>query len=217
MNETNIFKTALKAGALISGRIAMYAIGGTVISWSLMLVLLFFVTDMKQAIVIVTWVVFGMLFPILYFIAGKKAGIQKALAFLFQGNQNFLFDYVSALFFKSRRVTAAAHGTQQTFNDYKPQVIDYLYTLQGVPKLLKPVVGHFVGKLDIPERLKQYEQFDLDRDPLTPEKLSQVLQHVVGGKIEDALTSEAFSMFWKLFLVEAIIFLACFFSNHWMP
>ncbi|MES2732264.1 MAG: hypothetical protein V4714_10960 [Bacteroidota bacterium] len=217
MIESNIFKTALKAAALISGRIAMYTIGGTAISWSLMLALLFLATGMNRIIVIITWLLFGVIFPVLYFMAGQKAGIQKALAYLYQGNQHFLFDYISTLFFKNRRVTAVAQGTQQSFNEYKPQVLAYLYTLQGVPKLLKPLVRHFVNKTGIPQGLTQYDQLDLNQEPLDAEKLSQVLQKVVGSKIEDALAPAALSLFWKLALLEAVLFAVCFSSNRWLP
>jgi hypothetical protein len=203
-----IAKTALKASAIVFRSLLLYVIGGVLIGAILTLLIFYWGKSLDTMTVTgISAIVFLVLFPVLYFLAGKKNGIQRAGNFLVSEHKEFLFEYISTKFFEShlgsRLGNAAATQTLNYHNDIRPKLNQYIAELNGVPSLLKPIVQKKFAKLDVVQRLES----NLRQIPehVGTDELAFLLKDAAGEKLSD-MFAPGFSPFLVVLGIELVVF-----------
>jgi hypothetical protein len=232
---TNTAKTTAKLGFTVMGNILFYSAVGFTLNLILLLFLIPEITSLLEAnsgalrvghaggpaivLVLILLIIYNIptlllvltflvAFPVLYFIAGKKQGMQTALYKIIAENKGFMVQYICDHVFKKMTNTQKwldsinQSGLKQTLNNFLPK---YLKKLDDMPYPMRLLVRFFLKKVDlfgmITTTIENKEIKDLNID-----SISEGIAQKANAMIDQKFLKMNSNGLWMLLGINLVIF-----------
>ncbi|WP_241686866.1 hypothetical protein [Leptospira stimsonii] len=236
IDKVTLLKSTTKASFIGLFNIALFTLIGVVLNWIL---LAFLFPEMKSLssnlggvpaaraggigaaialifILIELWPVtlivlgFGVVFPGVHFLFGKKYAVTKALYQLLGDNRGIISEYLSERLEESIRKKAEADIAKDRNFSIAQQIQNlpyYLTKLDSLPFPLTALVSKLAQKLKVDTLRKEISAKIPDQENPNPEDLKNALKKTIDFAILETISSPSFQWFFILVGINLSIFI----------